>query len=371
MIEAQYPRINRAFSIIAHSHSYVELRKGVWNSFSYYMQDETESGKLYEIIKSLNGEVSIADVAKLADLSVNQVREIVDILNKNGLLETESCSAIDFYLDSVKPLVTKNKVLSKDVLLLGDQVISVDIKRHLSDFSLEHDVDIFCEKRNLRELFIGDDPAWVYDEVKKKEFVEKFSSWKNYFIIFTTKNLDPLLLQYFNYVAIELGLSWVFAAIDGPMLFIGPTFTQNETACFECFEKRVVMNLGNSSNYIEYKKSLACSYDTNQASDTTLSVTRGLLATHVSLEAINYILTGSNHTVSKALCIYLPTMEIVFNEVMKLSGCSACGVLVNSPLRQMNFDIDYLLTEAEHEIGSTTRLSILKYENTTSGKSHI
>lgn len=371
MISAQYPRINRAFSIIGHSHSYVEFRKGVWNSFSYYMQDETESGKLYEIIKSLNGEVSIKDIAKLTELSDKEVGEIVDLLKKNGLIESQSCSAIDFYLESIRPLASREKPNLKDILLLGDESLNEDIKRYLEDFALEHDISIVSEKRKLRELFVSEDPAWVYDEVKKKEFVEKFSAWRNFFIIFSTKNLDPLLFQYFNYVAIELSLSWMFAAIDGPMLFVGPTFSENKTACFECFEKRVVMNMGNSWNYIEYKKSLANSSEKSGSRNMTLSAIGGVLSSHVAVEAINYVLTGSNHTTSKALCMYLPTMEIVFNEVMKLSGCSACGVLDKIPASQMNFDIDYLISEEENGVGSNTRLSLLKCENTTTGASHI
>ena len=68
-----------------------------------------------------------------------------------------------------------------------------------------------------------------------------------------------------------------------------------------------------------------------------------LLASLVSMEALNFALAGTSFTVGKVLCVHLPTMEFVYNEVLRVRGCSACGSAPERHDRELYFDIRALL----------------------------
>jgi hypothetical protein len=67
-----------------------------------------------------------------------------------------------------------------------------------------------------------------------------------------------------------------------------------------------------------------------------------LLAAHVAMETINFVHTGSLFTISKTMAVYLPTMEIGFNYVLRLPGCSACGSHAERDDKELFFGFEML-----------------------------
>jgi hypothetical protein len=61
------------------------------------------------------------------------------------------------------------------------------------------------------------------------------------------------------------------------------------------------------------------------------------------MEALNFALAGTSFTVGKVLCVYLPTMEFTYNEVLRVPGCTACGSAPERDDRELYFDIRSLL----------------------------
>jgi len=70
---------------------------------------------------------------------------------------------------------------------------------------------------------------------------------------------------------------------------------------------------------------------------------RSLFASHVTMEVLNYVLTEYSFTVRKVLSIYLPTMEIVFRDVLRTSACKTCGSTSLRDNQQLYFDNHALL----------------------------
>jgi hypothetical protein len=63
----------------------------------------------------------------------------------------------------------------------------------------------------------------------------------------------------------------------------------------------------------------------------------------MAMEVANYHYTKMCFTRSKALSIYLPTMEICFNEVLRLSGCPVCGAVPHRDDQQLYYDYQTVL----------------------------
>jgi hypothetical protein len=108
------------------------------------------------------------------------------------------------------------------------------------------------------------------------------------------------------------------------------------------------MNLREYASYQRYKEILVMS-DLAESIIKKCSPTMYVLSAHLAMEIINYRHSKTCFTKSKALSIYLPTMEICFNEVLRLSGCSVCGSIPHRDDQQLYYDYQTLLENVDHD----------------------
>jgi hypothetical protein len=104
------------------------------------------------------------------------------------------------------------------------------------------------------------------------------------------------------------------------------------------------MNLRELASYQKYKNAL-CDGRVQGAKFELEPALCSLVAAHTTMESVNYLLTSTTYTVGKVLAIYLPTMEISFQEVLRLPGCAACGAQTYREEPELYFELRALLNE--------------------------
>src|SRR6266568_2074308 len=96
-------RIKRQYSIIGHSPDIVELRHGVWNPISFTLNDESESGHLFNLLTHLDGSLSPLELARAENVPQAEVEALLDHLIQLGVVEASSSNPLDYYLDNIVP----------------------------------------------------------------------------------------------------------------------------------------------------------------------------------------------------------------------------------------------------------------------------
>lgn len=318
-------RRKRSVSVIGHSADVVELRSGVWNMKSSTITDRSGSGNLLPIVTGLDGTASHKELAKSLGVSRATVESVVDHMRTLDAVEWGPASALDAYLDQVHTLRVEGETEQEvdRVVLFGDPALAPSIAAVLTDAQLVK-VEVPGSDDRLVRLLDELDPAVLHDGLRFTELVEEFAALRGAFVVLAESVINPVRFQAFNKIALELGVPWMHAALDGPFVFVGPTFVPRSSPCYECFETRVTMNLRESASYQRYKDALAGGKVVAGAPP-VLAALRGVLASHTALEAINYVSARSTFTIGKVLGIYLPTMEIAYDEVLRLPGCRSCG----------------------------------------------
>jgi len=338
-------RIKPHFSCIVHTPDIVELRHGVWNSSSHMLNDESAEGILAKIILELNGKSNPAEIASDIGVSRSKVESVLDYLQQLGVLQRKSESFIDCYVDNIIPTLRRpgqyKCEITKPIVFVGDQYINQKITAQL-DSLLEVEIIDGTEQWDLIKKS-GDN--WLFDALEQKKFIEKFQSWQDKLIIFSSRYINPILATRINRIAYELNIPWLHLALDGPFIFIGPTFRGNNGPCYDCFETRVSMNLRESEGYQKYKNALANHQVYTHDGDPLLGVTSNILIVHATLEILNYLATNCSFTTDKTLSIFLPTMEFVYHEVLRLPACRTCGSVSNRDNTQLYFDFQRLIDE--------------------------
>ncbi|WP_106973434.1 MULTISPECIES: TOMM precursor leader peptide-binding protein [Streptomyces] len=331
-------RLKRAMTVIGHSPDVVELRVGVWNPKSFTITDESGKGKLFGLIAGLDGTTSHRDLARAHGVSRSTVEAVVDHLRTLDALEWGSTNALDAYLDHVSALRVDDGARQQTdrAVLIGDPALTDGIAGLLEDAQVAKIERIGPEDALARDL-AATDPAMLHDGLRLAELAERFAQLRGAYVVWAQQTVNPVQSQVFNRIALELGVPWTHAAIDGPFLFVGPTIVPESSPCYECFETRVTMNLRESASYLKYKTALA-EGQVVPGTPPMLAALRTTLAGHTALEAVNFLKTGSTFTIGKTLGIYLPTMEIAHHEFLRLPGCRACGSLRGRDDSSLYFD---------------------------------
>lgn len=340
-------RIKAHFSIIPHSLQQVELRSGVWNPTSFILHDEANTNKLYPILKDLNGDFTTQEMAKKHHVSRAEIESILDHLQQLNVIENATSEVLN---NDMEYLAVQSSDLNdriKNILIIGEDVICQEIKRILMGVTHQNSIATL-DITDPAIKNIKTNSQWMFDTFMLEEAVEQFAWWKDYFIVLALTRNDPLLAMRLNQMNYTLDVPWIHGVIDGPFIFVGPAFFSQAGPCYHCFEKRVTMNLREYASYQRYKETLAVN-DCMENKINKGSPVMHVLAAHLAMEVLNYHHLKTCFTKSKALSIYLPTMEICFNEVLRLSGCTVCGAVSQRDDQQLYYDYQTVLENVIHD----------------------
>lgn len=344
-MEKLHYRIKPCFSVVVHSPNSVELRKGVWNSVTYKLNDDTQSNKLAEIILSIDGTKSVSDIAKEHDTKRSEIEGLIDHLRRLDAIETGTSNLVDYYIDEAQlPFPGINFQSKQPVVFIGD--------REINDKIIQQLLPYFSDDKQVRSLD-AEDPLYqslmskplheFEQELTFQKISEQADNLKGSLIVFTTKTINPDLFLKFNTLANRTGINWMHGCIDGPMIYIGPMFFAEKGPCYYCFEKRISMNIMENHSYVEYKKALL--KNNVKMAQFVSPVLINLLASHMSMEILNYILTKNTYLCNRVLSIYLPTKEIGYNELLRFPDCPVCGSMRERDSQTTYFDKQMALQE--------------------------
>lgn len=345
-------RIKPYLAIIAHTPDVVELRAGVWNQVSFTIQDDTKSGLLYQFIKALDGTHSLSEITRALTMPRSEAEGIIDYLLQLDVLENGASNAFDYFTDIYTPAFkSKQKdpetVINTKIVVISESTLGCEIKARLMETTPLKTIELIDEHSELFQLLNNNDSSWMHNALLFEELLLNFKALEGGFVVLALENINPIFTKKFNRIATALNLSWIHAAIDGPFIFIGPLFESCKTACYECFETRISMNLREYSAYQSYKAALVEDKIMRKSEFPMKPLLNSLMISHLAMEVLNFALTGCCFTKNKVLSIYLPTMEITFNEFVKVSTCQNCGAQPHREDSQLYFDVQGLLKEEQ------------------------
>ncbi|CAL9535381.1 TOMM precursor leader peptide-binding protein [Streptomyces sp. enrichment culture] len=335
-------RIKSVYSVVPHDRNTVELRSGVWSPQSITLVDHSGGGRLSALVTGLDGTRDRAQLAKEAGVTRTELEALIDHLDQLAVLEHGPSTALDAFLDRMASGRVERAAFP-NVKLLGGSAAAAQVSQLLG---VHEQLTVGGPDEEDRLVALLDDcPLDVLEDgLAFERFVENFEDWRGCLLVHAADAVHPLRLAVLNRVALALETPWIQAAVDGPLLLVGPTFVPDSTACFTCFETRVVMNLREGAAYQRYKQALAAPVNGGPANgqstdDGCAGVLSSLLASHTALEAVNMAVTGTTSTVGKVLGIYLPSMEMVYSEVLRLPGCPSCGAVPERDGTEVYFDV--------------------------------
>lgn len=298
-------------TIIPYSLNRVELRKGIWNSESTIMEDVASTGVLWPTLDFMSQGLDSEEILqRVSGLTRDVYNDLVTrLLSMRVLIEEQSNSQ-------------PHRITSRPVWIFSD---SPHLARLLNQILLDEGVEVTILGENtkpaavlFRELRLDTSTDELLQEENARQIALGLEQSPDAFLVVAMIQNNPALLRSIDKLARRAGISWLHAAIDGPALYIGPFVIPGVTASYQTFEQRVAMNLRERQSYLSWMRA-AISGKVRFGEPVIDSSVLALLAAHVAHEVTNLAFQELSTTRNKVLSIYLPTMEISYNDILPLA----------------------------------------------------
>lgn len=335
------PRISPHWTVVPHGANNVECRFGIWSPTTYLLRDDSSTGTLYKIIRSLDGTKTESEIAAEHGIGREALSEIIGELDSVGILTRGPVSGLDSYLNEVAlPLGKNPDATLRPMIFLGDHDL-ISATRQIVYSTFAERVPISDPGVESIALLNDLDTGWLYDALEFERHLDTFIGWGDHFIVLLSRGVNPLVPKILNRVTRRLCVPWLNATLDGPFIHIGPLTNLPSGSCYECFETRVLMNLRNAESYVRFKSAFA-TREMVLGTPPILPVLDSIISSLTAFEIMNFQLAGRCFTQGKVLSIHLPTMETAFNDVLQMPGCPGCGPVAGRDDEALSFDISSL-----------------------------
>jgi bacteriocin biosynthesis cyclodehydratase domain-containing protein len=318
----QHLRLRPHVSVVVHGPDDVELRYGVWNPVSFQLRDESGQGMLARLVTGLDGSRSPAELARAEKVPRQAVEELLDQLVDLDVVTDRPTSAIDAHLMLAAPWPAGPAADGRPLVLLSDGELGEQLARLLRDAL--PDTEPARPTADQLAVLADPDTSWLSDGLATEQRLDVFAGWAGAVVVAASTLVDPARSTVVSRAAQRHGATCLYATVDGPFLIVGPSVVPAQSACYECLEQRILMNLRAEASYQRYKTALAAAA-VRPAAGPYAPAAVALLAAHTALEAVNLMVTGSTFTVGRIIALHLPTMEIAMPDVLRLPGCPGCG----------------------------------------------
>ena len=333
-------------SVFFSSDNEIRFRKGIWNFEEASLTLDDLNDNMKEVITFIANElfddklISFDDIVKKFSLDENDSNLLNDIISslignrfleyddkKNNMQNTLYELIGEYFYDIPdESKIEKNKIMfitDNDRLKDYASLVSKDIYINLDMMSADDIKKI--EKANLTDTTDAIENIEI-----KKELLKLFDNISCVVISVEKPRLN--LLRNINRLLLDKSVPIVISILDGPFLNI-TTIKGKETACYECFENRVIARNESLSVYNKFVKQTMNFKIKNKRTYIT-----PILQSFTSIalyEAFLFAAIGKCKLSGRVINVYIPSIEIQVQDLLRVPFCPACGHISKAKYNEM------------------------------------
>lgn len=312
------------------------FRKGVWNTIDGIIEKSKIDNLDLFLEKMLYMQQGQSiDNNELENFSENDKKHFNDLLAMDFIIDAKEYN----HNDAIKILTGqeyKSEEQNNQFSLITDcSYIEKKIEELKEIYKFNCNV---IDKMTINELSTVN----LFSKINYMDYESKIDlynkKFKNYPILVLLNKPDITLLRNLNYIASKEKPLFI-GFIDGPfMIFLG--ILPKVTACWECFEQRMLAFL---KDHILYNKFLNVKNNSDQTNVFNLHLTN--LLTCGLQEVFTWNQINMSKLMGRAMFTYLPTYEIHFHDINRISSCNYCGYISREECKNSNISLAHVLDE--------------------------
>jgi bacteriocin biosynthesis cyclodehydratase domain-containing protein len=321
----EYPVFNPAVVPVTIDRDTVHIRAGPWAEPVFTISDEDGDGQVADLVSLLDGHTPVEEILDAFEPADRpEVASVVEQLHeKNIVYDRPEDKAEELWphlaLDRRFDSETEDHLPldQQRVAVVNESCAGLDLVADLLEFGvggLEYLRPVSPSDDDPRLM---DDRITVIDGSAMRGAVERAD-----FVVYLADRAYPGRLHELNEIAYETTTPWIPTQILGFNGIVGPAIFPEETACYECFEQRLLSNVPRFDGMKTYADAL----DRNE--DWQPYVLRPFVRTvvgYMTLDLIHLLTARVGYTAGRAFVLNSKDMSIDSNDVLALPHCSVCG----------------------------------------------
>jgi len=363
-------RLKPPFHIVVVDPNEVIIRAGIWSGKSCSVKDNQQVGLIGRAMQLLDGIHTVENIVN--EVGSEHEEEILDLLDglfKNGIIEVapkdtgieklppemrerlEPAQAFLSYISNQPLSSTFSQLRKARVCLIGGGVIGARVALQLSQAGIGQLSILEPAKVTAKDLYLT---PWLKPESVGQRKSDVLARWigelipttvtrevncgdgltndvldaavrESDYVVVATDVPNPPLYKQINDVALQGGVIWTIASLDGAVGLIGPTFIPYKTCCYVCYEIRLESNMFYFTAYQHYKKAATEISLKYKQAYVGLPSLADIIAGFLTYDCVRIIATGFGFSPGKITRVDFQSGIIETNDVLKLPRCPACG----------------------------------------------
>ncbi|MBN1243430.1 MAG: hypothetical protein JXA15_12080 [Spirochaetales bacterium] len=321
------------------------VRKGIWNYTEAVLAiggEEEKARDFYRrcadalILERCFDPEAIGAAAGLDAEGLAAAADNFSQLARQGFLHTEDQS---FLTRSLVNLLSMSFTGIDDVkrvqpaLFLSTDPTSAKVAGFLSD-EMKYPLDM-ADEALMAELSAVDLTTRSEAMEHLKAFERLEERLKPYSAILGCFLRPPIgALRNLNRVLVKLRIPLLLGFVDGPFLTLLCT-SSPETGCFECFEHRVLARLEDTAAYTSFVRKAVESGRKKEGEGKAHASLIGFLVSSVLAEGFLASSLRINKLAGRIINVYLPTLEIQVQDLLRVPYCPACGSVAAADMDEL------------------------------------
>ena len=323
----------------------IRVRKGVWNYEEAIISLEAESDTIKELMFAIFNDFDIGEIVdfeeyikkfNISSFEKQNIENLVIGLREQGYIVDAKKSKTsqllyDLINGSFESRGLQNETHLKPILFFSDNAtIKEEAVRLCESVSLP--IHVLTDEEY--SIILNTDVITRFDGCTTKENLVKICDIISPYccVVGGLGKLNVSFMRNLNRALIELSKPLSMALIDGPFTSV---FTNKppETGCFECMEQRMLARM---QEHPVYRKFVEETRD-KRFNNTEVYYTP-LLSSVVStaiFEGLTISAIGKSKFAGRVLNTYVPVMEMLVEDILRIPYCPACGTIAKAQIDEM------------------------------------
>lgn len=316
-----YPSLNPSFVPVLIDENTIHLRAGAWGGPIKTIRDPEESSDLKQLFNALDGRTHITELFNEFDREdQTDVAELLLQLYQDSIIYNNQSRSTAWSHAVINPDLRgkdSTSIREKSILVISLGSIGHQIAEDLVLEGLENVVlaNPYPEKQTLVD---SDDRSELSEIVLTGDSIESAVREASFVVACSDRPHRDLFHQV-NEIAIESETPWTAGQLLGRNGIVGPTVFPGETACYACFERRLLSNV---QSVKECEKYLATGENRERSTNSPLG---RVVAGYLSMDLFNLLAFGSGYTAGRVFTIDARTLSFSADDVLRIPRCSVCA----------------------------------------------
>ncbi|MCQ2597652.1 MAG: hypothetical protein MJ181_07365 [Treponema sp.] len=323
----------------------IYLRKGIWNTIDGIipfsnLHDKSNFLSFLETVKNEREDEQKIHFNKMSASDKN----IAGNLLENNFIFTDDSESLEICRVLTGQQFNLQGKEVKFQLITDSNLIDNQLQQLKEIYQYEYKIvpqEILEQLKQVNYFSRVDELAYQ----KKASFI-KYSLDQSP-VLYITQNINLNLIRNLNKIVEDTPIFIGF--IDGPfMIFL--SIIPKQTGCWECFEQRMLSYVKDNTLYDKFS--------TLESSGNSRIYNLHLISLlHTGLqEVFSWNLLHMSKFMGRCMFTFLPTMEIHFENVNRISSCRTCGYIAEIENEEHNARLGRLIEEYITETGITNDL---------------